>query len=408
MTDTSTSSIAELINHLREREQGLSLLLGGGKASELSQEQPGTAEASGTEVAGAHLLLDGRAEDMGAHLLGGGGGGGKKKKGPGSAAPPALRGAAPSAVAARIAALGPAIGAVLFIDLENAAPFFMNAAVGAARRSAAAAALPRGARVASSSALRSDLFVWVFATAGQATALHASAPLRSLFDEGRVAYSVCDGRDASGSHVFDALDGFLAEGVRLLAARARPSVDFFLVTGDRARGPMQDVIWRHRDGPRAVSRVSPQSLTSGATFFEDAPPRAAASAPAGVLQSGLRELWLRVRDHADFMEGAELRKSAQRFKKACSGEYKAGTLAFRLLLEEDAFGGGPAGVGHGDWKPAGALLADGSQPRLIDFGLSKVRGAPHGEGGGASELDIARALSEFEAAASGEGSAISA
>jgi serine/threonine protein kinase len=36
-------------------------------------------------------------------------------------------------------------------------------------------------------------------------------------------------------------------------------------------------------------------------------------------------------------------------------------------------GGGPACVVHGDLKPANILLADGNQPRLIDFGLSKVR-----------------------------------
>jgi serine/threonine protein kinase len=36
-------------------------------------------------------------------------------------------------------------------------------------------------------------------------------------------------------------------------------------------------------------------------------------------------------------------------------------------------GGGPKCVVHGDLKPANVLLTEGNQPRLIDFGLSKVR-----------------------------------
>ena len=265
---------------------------------------------------------------------------------------PALQGAAPSAVAQRIASLG-SIARVLFVDLENAAPFFLNVAVGAARRNASAG--PGAA-----AALCASTFVWIFATAGQTTALHASKPLRSLFDSGRVAFSVCDGRGGpGGAPVPDALDAFLAASVALLSRLAPPSVAFSLVTGDRARGPMQEVIERHRGGPRAVSRVAPQSFTlagaPSAAFFEDAGGGggggggssggggdAAAPRPAlGLLQRGLGELWLAVRGRADFVEGAELRRSAQRFKKGCAAEYRAKSVPFSLQLAA------PDGVGAG-------------------------------------------------------------
>ena len=251
---------------------------------------------------------------------------------------PTLRGAAPSAVAARVASLG-SIERVLFVDLENAAPFLLNVAVGAARRNAAAAS--------GRASLAASTFVWIFATAGQTTALHASRPLRSLFDSGRVAYSVCDGRGPDGAHVPDALDAFLAGGVALLSRLAPPSVAFFLVTGDRALGPMQEVIERHRGGPRAVSRVAPQSFTlagaASAAFFEDAGGGDSGGGGGGggggaprpaleLLQRGLGELWLTVRERADFVEGAELRRSAQRFKKGCAAEYRAKSVPFSLQL----------------------------------------------------------------------------
>jgi hypothetical protein len=109
-----------------------------------------------------------------------------------------------------------------------------------------------------------------------------------------------------------------------------------------------------------VSRVAPQSFTlagaPSAAFFEDAggggggdggsggdaAADAAAPSPAlGLLQRGLGELWLAVRERADFVEGAELRRSAQRFKKGCAAEYRAKSVPFSLQLAA------PDGVGAG-------------------------------------------------------------
>ena len=228
------------------------------------------------------------------------------------ALPQELRGAALDWVAARILSRG-SVHSVLFVDTENVGDFWLEVASGFASRPG--------------QLFRDDVFVWLFVPAGFKTRLYAARPLRPLFEEARVAYSVCNTLDAKGCTVPDALDAFLASAMDLLGEIAPRSVDFYIISADRALGPMRSAAVRH-GASRAVKRVSRESVRTQNELFTTM------SAPAprrtSDLQCGLGELWEDLRGCSDLVEGEELQRSAKRFKKRRADEHKAKSLSFLL------------------------------------------------------------------------------
>ena len=143
-----------------------------------------------------------------------------------------------------------------------------------------------------------------------------------------------------------------------------PLWSFFIISGDRAPGPMREVIERHH-GYRSITRLSSESFTSihgpAASFFENAACPPVAMRGMAELQPGLGELWEAVRGQPDIVEGDELRKSASRFKKRCMEELLVKSLPFTLLTESSKESRSAAESFSDPWSTLGARMMAGQE-----------------------------------------------
>jgi len=221
---------------------------------------------------------------------------------------------------------------ILFVDIENTGDLFLEIASGSAKH------LPINTY------LNNDIFVWIFIPLGYNTRIYASRPIRSLFDEARIAYSACDTKDSNGKAIFDALDSFVATGVELLSRNVPSIIDFYIITGDRAAGPMKDVISRLQNS-RLIKRYN-RNIFSNSTITTDPVSQeikkndtfdiffstTKSDGPIQKLQKGLAELWEELKKKDDIIEGPELKRSPQRFKKICNKEFKYKSISFSVSL----------------------------------------------------------------------------
>jgi len=221
---------------------------------------------------------------------------------------------------------------ILFVDIENTGEFLLEVATGSARH------LPINTY------LNNDIFVWILVPLDYKTRIYASRPTRSLFDEGRIAYSACDTKDSTGKAIFDALDSFVASGVELLARNLQSTIDFYIITGDRAKGPMKSVIESLEDS-RVIKRYN-RSIFSYSKIIIDPETQVQekndtfdiffstnkSDKPIQKLQTGLDELWEELKKKDDIIEGPELKRSPQRFKKICNKEFKYKSISFSVSV----------------------------------------------------------------------------
>lgn len=166
----------------------------------------------------------------------------------------------------------------------------------------------------------------------------------SLFDEGRIAYSACNTKDSKGKAIFDALDSFVASGVDLLAQYVPSNIDFYIITGDRAKGPMKSVVDRLQDS-RLIRRhnrtifihstitIDPKTQVQETNdpfdiFFSTKK----SDKPIQKLQKGLDELWEELKKKDDIIEDSPLKRSPQNYKKKCKRDYELKSIVFTVSL----------------------------------------------------------------------------